>query len=44
MSKTFINTAQVSLPSDTTLRVTRDFKAPRALVWQSQVDPQLFQR
>lgn len=36
--------AQVSLPSDTEVRVTRDFKAPRELVWQAHVDPELFQR
>ena len=38
------NQAQVSLPSDTEVRVTRDFKAPRKLVWQAHVDPKLFQR
>ncbi|MBP9234228.1 MAG: SRPBCC family protein, partial [Hyphomonadaceae bacterium] len=32
------------LPSDTEVRVTRDFKAPRRLVWQAHVDPKLFQR
>ncbi|MBL0937658.1 MAG: SRPBCC family protein [Gemmatimonadaceae bacterium] len=37
-------TAQVSLPSDTEVRVTRDFKAPRTLVWQTHTDPALFQR
>ena len=31
-------TAQVSLPSDTQVRVTRDFKAPRTLVWQTHVE------
>ena len=36
--------AEVSLPSDTEVRVTRDFKAPRRLVWQAHVDPKLFQR
>ena len=36
--------AEVSLPSDTDVRVTRDFKAPRRLVWQAHVDPKLFQR
>lgn len=38
------NTAQVSLPSDTTVRITRDFNAPRELVWQAHVEPKLFQR
>jgi len=36
--------AQVSLPSDTEVRVTRDFKAPRALVWRAHTEPELFQR
>jgi uncharacterized protein YndB with AHSA1/START domain len=38
------NEAQVSLPSDTEVRVTRDFKAPRKLVWQAHTEPKLFQR
>jgi uncharacterized protein YndB with AHSA1/START domain len=36
--------SEVSLPSDTEVRVTRDFKAPRTLVWQAHADPKLFQR
>jgi uncharacterized protein YndB with AHSA1/START domain len=44
MSAAFNNTTQVSLPSDTEVRVTRDFKAPRQLVWQAHTDPALFQR
>ena len=36
--------AQVSLPSDTEVRVTRDFKAPRELVWRAHTEPKLFQR
>lgn len=44
MTTTLITTAQVSLPSDTEVRVTRDFKAPRTLVWRAHVDPKLFQR
>jgi uncharacterized protein YndB with AHSA1/START domain len=44
MTATINSTAQVSLPSDTEVRVTRDFKAPRTLVWQAHVDPKLFQR
>ena len=36
--------AQVSLPSDTEVRVTRDFKAPRELVWRAHTEPTLFQR
>ena len=39
-----IKPAEVSLPSDTEVRVTRDFKAPRTLVWQAHTDPTLFQR
>ena len=35
---------RVELPSDTEVRVTRDFRAPRELVWQAHVDPELFQR
>lgn len=35
---------EVSLPSDTEVRVTRDFKAPRALVWQAHVEPKLLRR
>lgn len=37
-------TTQVTLPSDTEIRVTRDFKAPRALVWRAHVEPELFKR
>jgi uncharacterized protein YndB with AHSA1/START domain len=33
--------AQVSLPTDTQVRVTRDFAAPRKLVWQAHTDPRL---
>ncbi|MBK8838482.1 MAG: SRPBCC family protein [Hyphomonadaceae bacterium] len=36
--------AQVSLPSDTEVRVTRDFAAPRNLVWQAHTDPKLVKR
>ena len=36
--------AQVSLPSDTEVRVTRDFKAPRELIWRAHTEPTLFQR
>ena len=44
MTTTINNKAQVSLPSDTEVRVTRDFKAPRTLVWQAHTEPTLFQR
>jgi uncharacterized protein YndB with AHSA1/START domain len=36
--------AQVSLPSDTEVRVTRDFNAPRKLVWDAHTQPQLVRR
>ena len=36
--------AQVSLPSDTEVRVTRDFAAPRQLVWRAHTDPKLVRR
>jgi uncharacterized protein YndB with AHSA1/START domain len=37
-------TAQVTLPSDTEVRVTRSFHAPRALVWQAHTRPELAPR
>jgi uncharacterized protein YndB with AHSA1/START domain len=37
-------TAQVSLPSDTQVRVVRDFKAPRTLVWDAHTRPELVRR
>ena len=36
--------ARVSTPSDSEVEVTRDFKAPRTLVWQAHVDPNLMKR
>ena len=44
MQATLNKTAQVSLPSDTEVRVIRDFKAPRTLVWQAHTDPKLVTR
>ena len=44
MTTTTNSKAQVSLPSDTEVRVTRDFKAPRELVWRAHTEPALFQR
>lgn len=38
------STAQVSLPSDTEVRVVRDFRAPRQLVWDAHIKTELFQR
>lgn len=37
-------TLQVTLPSDREVRVTRDFKAPRQLVWDAHTRPELIQR
>ena len=36
-----METAQVSLPSDRQVRVTRDCTAPRILVWDAHTDPKL---
>lgn len=36
--------AQVTLPSDREVEVTRSFKAPRALVYRAYTEPQLVQR
>ncbi len=44
MTTTINSKTQVSLPSDTEVRVTRDFKASRELVWQAHTEPKLFQR
>ncbi len=44
MSRSFNSVTQVSLPNDTEILVTRDFRAPRELLWQAHVDPQLFRR
>ena len=37
-------TAQVMLPNDTEVRVTRSFHAPRTLVWQAHTVPELARR
>jgi uncharacterized protein YndB with AHSA1/START domain len=36
--------ADVTLPTDTTVRVRRSFRAPRALVWRAHAEPSLVQR
>jgi uncharacterized protein YndB with AHSA1/START domain len=36
--------AQVALPSDTEVCVTRSFHAPRTLVWQAHTEPKLMRR
>ena len=41
---TMNSTAQVSLPSDTEVRVVRDFKAPRTLLWDAHTRTELFTR
>jgi uncharacterized protein YndB with AHSA1/START domain len=39
-----IDKAQVTLPSEREVKVTRSFKAPRALVYRAYTEPQLVQR
>ena len=39
-----IDTAQVTLPSDREVKVTRSFKAPRALVYRAFTEPELVRR
>jgi uncharacterized protein YndB with AHSA1/START domain len=39
-----VKPAEVSLPSDTEVRITRDFNAPRKLVWQAHTEPELLRR
>jgi uncharacterized protein YndB with AHSA1/START domain len=39
-----IEKAQVSQPSDREVKVTRSFKAPRALVYKAYTEPQLLKR
>jgi uncharacterized protein YndB with AHSA1/START domain len=39
-----INKAQVSLPSDREVEVTRSFRAPRALVYRAYTEPDLVRR
>ena len=41
---TKIETAQVSLPSDREVRVTRSFNAPRTLVYEAHTKPELVKR
>lgn len=36
--------AQVTLPSDREVKVTRSFKAPRALVWRAYSEPELVRK
>jgi uncharacterized protein YndB with AHSA1/START domain len=39
-----VDKAQVTLPSDREVRVTRSFRAPRALVYRAYTEPQLVRR
>jgi uncharacterized protein YndB with AHSA1/START domain len=39
-----IESAQVSLPGDSTVEVTRSFAAPRELVYRAHTEPELVQR
>ena len=39
-----MNKAQVSLPSDREVEITRSFKAPRALVYRAYTEPDLVRR
>jgi uncharacterized protein YndB with AHSA1/START domain len=38
------DTFQVTMPSDTEVRVTREFDAPRAAVWAAHTQPELLKR
>ncbi len=44
MVTTMTRPAEVYLPSDTEVQVTRSFQAPRRLVWQAHTDPKLIPR
>jgi uncharacterized protein YndB with AHSA1/START domain len=44
MTKATKGTAVVTLPSDTEIRITRDFDAPRALVYRAWTTPALIAR
>ena len=39
-----IDRAQVTLPSDSEVKVVRSFRAPRAMVYRAYTEPQLLQR
>ncbi len=44
MAVTSSGTAQVTLPTDTQIRIVREFDAPRGLVWQAYTTPELVKR
>lgn len=41
---TSTHTAVVTLPTDTQIRITREFAAPRHLVWRALTEPELVKR
>jgi uncharacterized protein YndB with AHSA1/START domain len=41
---TTINTAKVTLPTDTQILITREFDAPKHLVWKAYTTPELIRR
>ena len=41
---TTINSAKVTLPTDTTILITRDFDGPKHLVWKAYTTPELIRR
>jgi uncharacterized protein YndB with AHSA1/START domain len=41
---TTTNSAKVTLPADTQILITRDFDAPRHLVWKAYTTPELIRR
>jgi len=41
---TTTNSAKVTLPTDTEILITREFDAPRHLVWKAYTDPELIRR
>ncbi|GAB6900565.1 SRPBCC family protein [Kineosporia succinea] len=43
-SSTSTGTAVVTLPSDTTILITREFNAPKSLVWRAYTEPELIKR
>jgi uncharacterized protein YndB with AHSA1/START domain len=44
MATTTSGTATVTLPADNQIRVTREFNAPRHLVWRAYTEPELVKR
>jgi uncharacterized protein YndB with AHSA1/START domain len=44
MTETTSGTAKVTLPADNQILITREFNAPRHLVWRAYTSPELVQR